>query len=1163
MNVHTGLLVLLGCHMAASVCKQQCIYCSCEAEGNPCAEIWAENCNVFINSTVNITCQLNESYKEANSSTLYFESDNSKLENDHITVVNQTTAVLQHVVTVNDIQNNFYCRTTTHSSHRLWKIQFLYIDYSPQEIVNFSCIWEGMEAGSLQCFWEHPVKYRTPNFINVSFEWKSKSKNQFQNNCSKVLDKTRCDDITENIYGLNQFFRINVTNTKLHATKTTLIENRYPNDIRKLYAKPFKMENVTVLEKNKTVIQLKWDTKEKPRDGNNKPRMEYTIKYILENGTRTVNTFHRSLLIQDLQIYTLYKFEVFAHYTDIFTHTKPIGLPSDSVYLQARTAQYVGKFPPRVTVGAIEYAEKAHSKVRNITVYWQNFNEMEENGPIVEFLVILETIGDEPIAHGIASSNASQHTFTNIQSVKNGSVRIKAGTTFGMSDPSNPVYIQKVDTLQPPEFLLEKKLNTDILISWQDRNIGGVKNYTIYWCERTNGCEKQIQWKTISVDETSYTVDNLDTEKNYLFGVSMDRENGSTGFSWKSCYYIRNEVPQKPNSVNVQNHDQQSITVVWTRPGTCERSPFVKFYILYWCQLAEIGDECIFGTNTSTRVNTSITEVQMKYIIRNLRSGTRYVVWLMAVSSDGKQSAEGTKNYNVTTMDPLQPETSFKYLGAAIGIPLVLILLVIFILAAQIRFDLCGKIKEMSKPFDIDVPTINRNEKSGMYRPCTLKLGLNGQDNKSLDISSEENRNQVPTISESVDSEEQTSFSFHSPTFTTDEINLNTNQHAETGYCSRNDIAEIDNLNTSIQHQNSLSIPDDSAPEYSASSLFPLFPVSCLSSLLMTKHESPEKSNQRPKDILEGSASSSLNDFEKISKHLSHPSFTTQNNEIQLELDSSEEENQGDNKGDDIQNKHPATVSSNSGYVSNKCFPVNTPDLLSSGIGTCSPLDSVNCSTENILASQLNSSSVLTSGYITHLPLQIYPGSCLPNDSLVGGLKSYSSSESMECLDERSCPTKRIDGKTSINIVEDLDYSVLRNHPLSSLDESLSVTPPILIRKNNNCSLSCEDNATNVHIPIHSIKNNLANDFIHLMPDGKINNGSQIMPECIHPATNNPNNDAEVVQETSSNKNDNDIINASTNNNKDGYVCHHDLEKHLSGGYGNNLCDDNVLGEIT
>lgn len=31
-------------------------------------------------------------------------------------------------------------------------------------------------------------------------------------------------------------------------------------------------------------------------------------------------------------------------------------------------------------------------------------------------------------------------------------------------------------------------------------------------------------------------------------------------------------------------------------------------------------------------------------------------------------------------------ETSFKYLGAAIGIPLVLILLVIFILAAQIRY---------------------------------------------------------------------------------------------------------------------------------------------------------------------------------------------------------------------------------------------------------------------------------------------------------------------------------------------------------------------------------------------------------------------------------------------------------------------------------------------
>lgn len=60
------------------------------------------------------------------------------------------------------------------------------------------------------------------------------------------------------------------------------------------------------------------------------------------------------------------------------------------------------------------------------------------------------------------------------------------------------------------------------------------------------------------------------------------------------------------------------------------------------------------GTNSSTRINSSIIKVEMQYTIRNLKSGTRYVVWLMAVSSAGKQSLEGEKNYNVTTMDSLQ-----------------------------------------------------------------------------------------------------------------------------------------------------------------------------------------------------------------------------------------------------------------------------------------------------------------------------------------------------------------------------------------------------------------------------------------------------------------------------------------------------------------------------
>lgn len=48
------------------------------------------------------------------------------------------------------------------------------------------------------------------------------------------------------------------------------------------------MENLTVLEKNKTVIQLKWDIQEPATNHDNTSRMKFTIKCIVENGTRTV-----------------------------------------------------------------------------------------------------------------------------------------------------------------------------------------------------------------------------------------------------------------------------------------------------------------------------------------------------------------------------------------------------------------------------------------------------------------------------------------------------------------------------------------------------------------------------------------------------------------------------------------------------------------------------------------------------------------------------------------------------------------------------------------------------------------------------------------------------------------------------------------------------------
>ena len=44
----------------------------------------------------------------------------------------------------------------------------LFSDF-PQEVINFSCIYKGLE--SLHCSWQHPFKYLQPQDIQVAFEW--------------------------------------------------------------------------------------------------------------------------------------------------------------------------------------------------------------------------------------------------------------------------------------------------------------------------------------------------------------------------------------------------------------------------------------------------------------------------------------------------------------------------------------------------------------------------------------------------------------------------------------------------------------------------------------------------------------------------------------------------------------------------------------------------------------------------------------------------------------------------------------------------------------------------------------------------------------------------------------------------------------------------------
>ena len=70
---------------------------------------------VFIDTTINIPCQLRANYNTTySSSDVYFTAERNhdivRL-NESITRVNETTSVLQHDVSADDHRNNIYCET--------------------------------------------------------------------------------------------------------------------------------------------------------------------------------------------------------------------------------------------------------------------------------------------------------------------------------------------------------------------------------------------------------------------------------------------------------------------------------------------------------------------------------------------------------------------------------------------------------------------------------------------------------------------------------------------------------------------------------------------------------------------------------------------------------------------------------------------------------------------------------------------------------------------------------------------------------------------------------------------------------------------------------------------------------------------------------------------
>jgi hypothetical protein len=110
-------------------------------------EITVENSYVFVNSTINITCQVSGNYSSReNDSTLYFTRDRNgtpfffRLNNTIIS--NETTAILQHTISTDDIYKNFYCETNEETViHRIeffieCKIKYLLLkNFSKRQMI--------------------------------------------------------------------------------------------------------------------------------------------------------------------------------------------------------------------------------------------------------------------------------------------------------------------------------------------------------------------------------------------------------------------------------------------------------------------------------------------------------------------------------------------------------------------------------------------------------------------------------------------------------------------------------------------------------------------------------------------------------------------------------------------------------------------------------------------------------------------------------------------------------------------------------------------------------------------------------------------------------------------------------------------------------------------
>ncbi|XP_053395083.1 homeobox-like protein HDP1 [Mercenaria mercenaria] len=297
---------------------------------------------------------------------------------------------------------------------------------------------------------------------------------------------------------------------------------------------------------------------------------------------------------------------------------------------------------------------------------------------------------------------------------------IKARNSNGTSEDNSTLLISAATKgIVQPQLIVEAANISNVSVSWTE--VEKATGYMVAWCRNKNGeCENRniVKWQRFS-SATRKAVIQINPEnspQDFLYGVSVLTEQGSSGLEWQDCVYLKNAYPKRePQNVVVSTGpDDNTLVVTWDKLTCKSDEPYIAMYNVQYNKLHD-------GNQQSQNVSAS---GEARIVLNNLEEKQTYIVTVRGVTKDGHYGPKSQSQKGIPVDKSLKP-------GAIVGISISVLLVVI--LAAVGCFCVLRKCKrkadktkerlaQITIPDDIPFGPDGTVEEGGIDRSSTRSI---------------------------------------------------------------------------------------------------------------------------------------------------------------------------------------------------------------------------------------------------------------------------------------------------------------------------------------------------------------------------------------------------------------------------------------------------------